>query len=108
MLMRIVSPLFMTTGYESVGEGEYAWNESVQEFFETRFAGFTTIAIPAFIVSYIFFFGIGGFLHVSLHKILTALRGRLEMTSRGELGGQPKSCNCHILTAHLLFRIRPF
>ena len=41
------------------------WNQLVVEFLELRFAGFTSIALPAFIVSYIFFFGIGGFLHVS-------------------------------------------
>ena len=42
-----------------------AWNEQVLSFFEQRFEGFLEIAVPAFAVSYIFFFGIGGFLHVS-------------------------------------------
>ena len=45
------------------------WNQVVVEFLELRFAGFTSIALPAFIVSYIFFFGIGGFLHVSAYII---------------------------------------
>ena len=45
------------------------WNQLVVEFLELRFAGFTSIALPAFIVSYIFFFGIGGFLHVSAYII---------------------------------------
>ena len=42
-----------------------AWNEQILSFFEQRFEGFLEIAVPAFAVSYIFFFGIGGFLHVS-------------------------------------------
>ena len=42
-----------------------AWNEEILSFFEQRFEGFIEIAVPAFAVSYIFFFGIGGFLHVS-------------------------------------------
>jgi len=40
-----------------------AWNEQILSFFEQRFEGFLEIAVPAFAVSYIFFFGIGGFLH---------------------------------------------
>ena len=52
----------------AVGEDQ-PWNQLVVEFLELRFAGFTSIAVPAFIVSYIFFFGIGGFLHVSAYKI---------------------------------------
>ena len=43
-----------------------AWNEQILSFFEQRFEGFMEIAVPAFAVSYIFFFGIGGFLHVSV------------------------------------------
>jgi len=39
------------------------WNVQILNFCETRFAGFFEIGIPAFLVSYIFFFGIGGFLH---------------------------------------------
>ena len=49
--------------------GQLPWNEQILAFCEMRFKGFTEIAIPAFIVSYIFFFGIGGFLHVSKHDI---------------------------------------
>ena len=49
---------------------ELPWNEKILEFCETRFEGFTEIAIPAFAVSYLFFFGIGGFLHVSIIFVL--------------------------------------
>lgn len=51
------SPLMYEAGEDLL------WNQLVVEFLELRFAGFTSIALPAFIVSYIFFFGIGGFLH---------------------------------------------
>ena len=44
---------------------EMAWNQQIISFVETRFHGFWSIALPATIISYIFFFGIGGFLHVS-------------------------------------------
>ena len=44
------------------------WNEQILSFCETRFDGFFEIGIPAFLVSYIFFFGIGGFLHVSSYS----------------------------------------
>ena len=57
------SPLMYEAGEDLL------WNQLVVEFLELRFAGFTSIALPAFIVSYIFFFGIGGFLHVSAYII---------------------------------------
>lgn len=41
-----------------------SWNDQLSELLAVRFAGLTSFAIPAFTVSYIFFFGIGGFLHV--------------------------------------------
>ena len=50
---------------DEITSGELPWNEQILAFIEMRFKGFTSIAIPAFAVSYIFFFGIGGFLHVS-------------------------------------------
>jgi len=43
--------------------GTLPWNEQILAFIDERFEGFIEIAIPAFAVSYIFFFGIGGFLH---------------------------------------------
>ena len=47
-------------------ETDLAWNEQIINFCETRFEGFFEIGIPAFLVSYLFFFGIGGFLHVRI------------------------------------------
>ena len=44
---------------------DMTWNAEVSAFMAQRFAGFTDIAIPAFAIAYAFFFGIGGFLHVS-------------------------------------------
>jgi hypothetical protein len=41
------------------------WNDALSAFLAVRFANLTEIAIPAFAVSYLFFFGIGGSLHVS-------------------------------------------
>ena len=48
-------------------ETDLPWNEQIINFCETRFAGFFEIGIPAFLVSYLFFFGIGGFLHVRIY-----------------------------------------
>ena len=42
-----------------------AWNDQVRNFFELRFANLMDYCIPAFVVSYLFFFAIGGYLHVS-------------------------------------------
>ena len=50
-------------------QNDLAWNDNVREFFEMRFANLTDYCIPAFCVSYFFFFAIGGYLHVS-QKIL--------------------------------------
>ena len=44
---------------------DLAWNDNVREFFELRFANLMDYCIPAFCVSYFFFFAIGGYLHVS-------------------------------------------
>ena len=46
-------------------QNDLAWNDNVREFFEMRFANLTDYCIPAFCVSYFFFFAIGGYLHVS-------------------------------------------
>jgi len=46
-----------------------AWNERVMAWAEVRFANlYPDYVIPATAVSYVFFFGIGGFLHVSFQR----------------------------------------
>jgi len=42
---------------------DMTWNAEISAFLAQRFAGFTEIAIPAFAIAYLFFFGIGGFFH---------------------------------------------
>lgn len=53
----------MTSSTTTSTSLEPAWNEAIIQYLDARFAGFTAIAIPAFVISYLFFFGIGGFLH---------------------------------------------
>ena len=50
---------------ESIYHQDLAWNDNVRHFCEVRFANLMDFCIPAFTVSYIFFFAIGGYLHVS-------------------------------------------
>ena len=50
---------------DSIVHHDLPWNDNVRLFFELRFANFMDVCIPAFLVSYIFFFAIGGYLHVS-------------------------------------------
>lgn len=54
-------------GNESMHHEDLAWNDNVRNFFEVRFANLMDYCVPAFIVSYFFFFAIGGYLHVSTH-----------------------------------------
>jgi len=42
---------------------DLAWNELTLAFLDERFAGFVSILVPALTIAYLFFFGIGGFLH---------------------------------------------
>ena len=49
---------------ESLHQQDLAWNENLKNFIELRFANLMDVLIPAFIISYLFFFGIGGYLHV--------------------------------------------
>ena len=50
---------------ESIVHHDLPWNDNVRLFIELRFANFMDVCIPAFFVSYIFYFAIGGYLHVS-------------------------------------------
>jgi len=51
-------------GNESLHQQDLAWNENLKNFVELRFANLMDYCIPAFIISYLFFFGIGGYLHI--------------------------------------------
>ena len=42
-----------------------AWNDKFMAFMEVRFANFIYVLIPAVLVSYAFFFGMGFYWHVS-------------------------------------------
>jgi len=52
--------------FNANGTTQGAWNDQVKTFFEVRFANLMDYCIPAFCVSYLFFFAIGGYLHVTL------------------------------------------
>ena len=56
-------------GNESIHQQDLAWNVNLKNFVELRFANLMDYCIPAFIISYLFFFGIGGYLHVSKNNI---------------------------------------
>ncbi len=46
--------------------GNLAWNEAIKAFCAKYLHNlFPDFIVPAFVVSYLFFFGIGGFFHVS-------------------------------------------
>ena len=55
---------------DSIVHHDLPWNDNVRLFFELRFANFMDVCIPAFFVSYIFFFAIGGYLHVSKYQVM--------------------------------------
>lgn len=58
----------VTAKHEDVSaeRADLAWNDIIMNFLSVRFAGlYPYYLVPAFFVSYLFFFGIGGFLHVS-------------------------------------------
>ncbi len=69
-----VDPLFdgmnLTSADATSGMDDLAWNDNIRLFFETRFANFLDIFIPATMISYTFFFAIGGYLHVSLTYLI--------------------------------------
>ena len=45
---------------------DLAWNEAIMRFCSKYFHNlYPDFVVPAFVVSYLFFFGIGGYLHVS-------------------------------------------
>ena len=48
-----------------VHQQDLAWNENLKNFVDLRFANLLDYCIPATIISYLMFFGIGGYLHVS-------------------------------------------
>jgi len=52
---------------DSIVHHDLPWNDNVRLFFELRFANFMDVCIPAFFVSYIFFFAIGGYLHITYY-----------------------------------------
>jgi len=54
---------------ESIYHQDLAWNDNVRQFFEVRFANLMDFCIPAFTVSYIFFFAIGGYLHITYYVL---------------------------------------
>ena len=58
-------------GNESIHQQDLAWNVNLKNFVELRFANLMDYCIPAFIISYLFFFGIGGYLHVRKNWIGT-------------------------------------
>lgn len=49
----------------SFSDEDLPWNEQLMSWWSVRFAGLYYYCLGAFIVSYLFFFGIGGYLHVS-------------------------------------------
>ena len=70
---------------------DMTWNAEISAFLAQRFAGFTEIAIPAFAIAYLFFFGIGGFFHVSLCVVVSvalvgAARPNVSVFSNNERG----------------------
>lgn len=72
-------------GNESIHQQDLAWNVNLKNFVELRFANLMDYCIPAFIISYLFFFGIGGYLHVSKKKIIILtiyVYARLELDTR--------------------------
>jgi len=56
-------------GNESLHQQDLAWNENLKNFVELRFANLMDYCIPAFIISYLFFFGIGGYLHITYYVL---------------------------------------
>jgi len=54
---------------ESLHQQDLAWNENLKNFVELRFANLMDVLIPAFIISYLFFFGIGGYLHIKYYVL---------------------------------------
>ncbi len=61
----------------TVDDSTHAWNDRILAFLKLRFANlYPDYVVPAFIVSYLFFFGIGGFLHVSGVKTDRCVRVR--------------------------------
>ena len=52
----------------TINQQDLAWNDNIRTFFELRFANLLDYCIPAFCVSYFFFFAIGGYLHVSISR----------------------------------------
>lgn len=47
--------------------GNLTWNAEIKEILSMRLVNLQYFMIPSFLVSYLFFFGIGGFLHVSTY-----------------------------------------
>merc|ERR1719447_2487107 len=56
-------------GNESLHQQDLAWNENLKNFVELRFANLMDYCIPAFIISYLFFFGIGVYLHITYYVL---------------------------------------
>ncbi len=53
-------------GSESAMEESEELVGSLQDWFSLRFKGYVSVLIPSTIVSYVLYFGLGGFLHVRM------------------------------------------
>jgi hypothetical protein len=62
-----------------VHQQDLAWNENLKNFVDLRFANLLDYCIPATIISYLMFFGIGGYLHVSTYISYILLRKTFEV-----------------------------
>merc|ERR1712241_763033 len=63
----LTQDVYNGTANESITHHDLAWNDNVRLFVELRFANFFDYFIPASIISYIFFFGVGGYLHIAYY-----------------------------------------